>query len=163
MKAFYLGRECPIVYKGGRGLSSFIAKDDATYEIHIVGQKAYIKRRIIDLYKKQAREIIKPLVVNYCLLLKVQYQNLSFKDTKTRWGSASSLGNLSFNWRLIMAPMEIIKYVVAHEVAHLVEMNHQKKFWLLCEKLCVDSRNKHKWLRLNGYKFMQVNFNEQLV
>lgn len=159
-RCFYLGQECLIIHKGGRGLNVLNRINSQSYELYIVGNKEYMMRRIKDFYKKQAQIIITPMVIKYCEILSVKYNRLSFKDTKTRWGSASSTKNLSFNWRVIMAPIEIIEYVAAHETAHLLEMNHKKSFWRLCEKLCSNSLEKHKWLKENGHNFMRVNFEE---
>jgi hypothetical protein len=68
------------------------------------------------------------------------------RDTKSRWGSCSGTGNLSFSWRLILAPEPVIDYVVAHEVAHLAEMNHGPRFWRLVERLVPDTRGPRLWL-----------------
>ena len=68
------------------------------------------------------------------------------RDTKSRWGSCSSKGNLSFSWRLIFAPEEVVDYVVAHEVAHLAEMNHGPRFWRLVETLMPGYARHRRWL-----------------
>lgn len=157
-QSFYLGKKCSILFKGGRGLSELVQLNENQYELYITGLQEHMPRRIQDFYKKQSQLIITPIVKKYCDNLNVKYNKLSFKDTKTRWGSASSTKNLSFSWRIVMLPIDILDYVVAHEVAHLIEMNHQKSFWNLCEKLCKDSLNKHKWLKENGHQFMRINF-----
>jgi predicted metal-dependent hydrolase len=72
---------------------------------------------------------------------------VALRDQKTRWGSCSRRGNLSFNWRLIMAPPEVLRYVVAHEMAHLREPNHSARFWRLVEKMYGDYTQPRKWLR----------------
>jgi hypothetical protein len=69
------------------------------------------------------------------------------RDTKSRWGSCSGRGNLSFSWRLVFAPEPVINYVVAHEVAHLAEMNHGPRFWRLVESLSPDSAAARAWLK----------------
>jgi predicted metal-dependent hydrolase len=69
------------------------------------------------------------------------------RDTQSRWGSCSARGNLSFCWRLILAPESVLDYVVAHEVAHLVEMNHSPRFWRLVDTLCPDSAAPRAWLK----------------
>ena len=71
----------------------------------------------------------------------------NIRDTKSRWGSCSGQGNLSFSWRLIFAPEWVIDYVVAHEVAHLAEMNHGPRFWRLVESLSPDSAAARAWLK----------------
>jgi predicted metal-dependent hydrolase len=72
---------------------------------------------------------------------------INIRDTKSRWGSCSGRGNLSFSWRLIFAPEWVIDYVVAHEVAHLAEMNHGPRFWRLVESLSPDSAAARAWLK----------------
>ena len=71
---------------------------------------------------------------------------VSVRDTKSRWGSCSASGNLSFSWRLIFAPEEVVDYVVAHEVAHLVEMNHGPRFWRLVDSLVPGNARPRAWL-----------------
>ena len=75
---------------------------------------------------------------------------ISMRDTRSRWGSCSRAGNLNFSWRLVMAPDRVLEYVVAHEVAHLRELNHGDRFWALVDELCPDSQQARKWLRANG-------------
>ncbi|TIO80025.1 MAG: M48 family metallopeptidase, partial [Mesorhizobium sp.] len=73
-------------------------------------------------------------------------------------GSCTSEGNLSFSWRIMMAPPAVINYLVAHEVAHLKEMNHGPKFWKLCEKLCPDTDRCKDWLKRNGGALQAIVF-----
>jgi predicted metal-dependent hydrolase len=77
------------------------------------------------------------------------YGQISVRDQRTRWGSCSHKGNLSFNWRLIMAPPGVVNYIVAHELAHLVEMNHSKRFWKTVEAWCPDYQRHKRWLKEN--------------
>ena len=72
------------------------------------------------------------------------------RDTKSRWGSCTTDGVLSFSWRLILAPRHVMDYVVAHEVAHLREMNHGPRFWKLCGEICHSVRSAREWLEANG-------------
>ena len=76
--------------------------------------------------------------------------HVAIRDTATRWGSCSAAGNLSFSWRLILAPPRVLNYVVAHEVAHLNEMNHSASFWHLVTELVGDPSCERLWLRRNG-------------
>jgi predicted metal-dependent hydrolase len=75
---------------------------------------------------------------------------ITVKDTKSRWGSCSHSGNLAYSWRLVLAPQSVAEYVCAHEVAHLMEMNHSPKFWKLVGTLCPDYANQRRWLKVNG-------------
>ncbi len=78
------------------------------------------------------------------------YERVTIRDQKTRWGSCSSRGTLSFNYRLIFAPPEILDYVVVHELCHLTHMNHSADFWKLVESVLPDYKLRRKWLREHG-------------
>lgn len=86
------------------------------------------------------------------------YGRVTIRDTRSRWGSCSSGGNLMFSWRLIMAPREVLDYVAAHEVAHLVEMNHSSAFWNVVEGICPEYRVPRHWLRKNGARLHAYRF-----
>ena len=75
---------------------------------------------------------------------------ISIRDTRSRWGSCSRAGNLNFSWRLILAPEPILDYVVAHEVAHLRELNHSDRFWAVVSDLCPDHKRARRWLKSRG-------------
>lgn len=82
--------------------------------------------------------------------LKLPINRVFIKGQKTRWGSCSQLKNLNFNWRLVMAPLPVLDYIVAHELAHLAEMNHSKKFWALVEEIYPGYKVHRAWLKKNG-------------
>ena len=82
--------------------------------------------------------------------LGVTFGRVSVKDQKSLWGSCSRAGNLNFSWRLRLAPPEVLDYVVVHELAHRLEMNHSPRFWAHVARLCPDYKARRKWLRLNG-------------
>ena len=100
--------------------------------------------------KQRARKRAKELAGRFCVGLGVKYNRISVRDTRTRWGSCSPTGTLSFCWRLIIAPPEVFGYVVAHEVAHLKFMDHSKDFWNIVEKLCPHYERYRSWLKLQG-------------
>ena len=83
---------------------------------------------------------------------------ISYKDTTSRWGSCTSEGRLAFSWRIMMAPPAVLDYLVAHEVAHLKEMNHGPKFWKLCEQLCPGTERCKAWLKRNGAALQAIGF-----
>ncbi len=85
---------------------------------------------------------------------------ITLRDTRSRWGSCSSTGNLMYSWRLIMAPAEVLNYVAAHEVAHLVEMNHSAAFWRVVGTLCPDYAAPRRWLRQNGAALHRYRFED---
>ena len=146
-----------IVHRPGRGVNTIISTDDGP-EIHIHGQESALARRIADHLKKEAKATIEPMALNLAAGTGRRVKSIRFKDTTSRWGSCSSDGNLSFSWRIMMAPPKVIAYLVAHEVAHLTEMNHGPKFWVLCGKLCPDSDNCRAWLKRNGGKLHSIGF-----
>ena len=78
------------------------------------------------------------------------------RDPKSRWGSCSSTGGLSFSWRLVFAPEDVMDYVVAHEVSHLVHMNHGKRFWRLVERLCPGAERHRLWLNRNRAQLLRI-------
>jgi predicted metal-dependent hydrolase len=83
----------------------------------------------------------------------IETRRISIRDQKTRWGSASSKRNLNFNWRITRMPEEIFDYIVIHELAHLSELNHSKRFWAIVDKHCPDFRTHRLWLRDNGRRY----------
>lgn len=85
------------------------------------------------------------------------YERITIRDQKTRWGSCSNNGTLSFNYRLMLAPMKILDYVVVHELCHLTHMNHSKDFWNLVEHILPDYKISKKWLKENGNKLTIEN------
>lgn len=104
-------------------------------------------------YKKQAREKITEYVDYYGRKMGVSYGRIAIREQKTCWGSCSSKKNLNFNWKLILMPPEIMEYVVVHELSHLFEMNHSKKFWKIVETYLPDYKVRRKWLKDNGKKY----------
>ncbi len=110
---------------------------------------AEIRKRIHAFYKDKASQIIHERLEELGTFYGSTYRRVSFRDQKTRWGSCSAQGNLNFNWRLAMAPIEIVDYVVAHELCHLRHMNHSKAFWAWVEKAIPDHKEARAWLRKN--------------
>lgn len=100
--------------------------------------------------RKVGRTIFQERVQHFAALMQVEYQNITIKDQKTRWGSCSSKKNLNFNYRLLLMPASLLDYVVVHELAHLKEMNHSKKFWGIVEAVLPDYKQQRK--RLMEYR-----------
>lgn len=82
------------------------------------------------------------------------YNRITIRDQKTRWGSCSARGTLSFNWRLMLAPPAILDYVVVHELCHLTHMNHSPAFWQAVEAVCPDYRDSRRWLKEHGQELV---------
>ena len=110
------------------------------------------KEQLEKWYRIRAKENIESRVKVFAAKIGESPNKVTIKAQKTRWGSCSSLGNLNFNWRLIMMPQKIIDYVVVHELCHLKEMNHSSAFWNRVEEIIPDYRNRRKWLKNNAWK-----------
>jgi len=109
-----------------------------------------------------AKEIIPEKVAYYARLMGVTYGRIAIRKQKSRWGSCSREGNLNFNCLLMMAPPEVLDYVVVHELSHRLEMNHSVRFWAQVEKVLPDYRTQRKWLKEHGNQLvlrMQGVFN----
>ena len=107
-------------------------------------------------YRGEARRIIAVRVREFAAVLGVTYSRLTIRDGRSRWGSCSSLGGLNFSWRLILAPPEILDYVVIHELAHLRELNHSPRFWAIVAAHCPDYRKHQRWLKEHGAELQQL-------
>ncbi len=101
-------------------------------------------------YKDKAKEKITPKVEQYAKQLGVEYKGILISDLKYRWGSCTLKGNLNFNWRLIKAPHFVINYVVVHELAHLLELNHSERFWNIVRVQLPNYLEAKVWLKENG-------------
>ena len=111
------------------------------------------KKRFVDWYRDQARLYLSERVNHYAALHQFAYQQIKITSARTRWGSCSGRGTISFTWRLMMAPPDIIDYVIIHELSHTVHHNHSRDFWALVGKLLPDYAAKRKWLNQNGHHF----------
>ena len=89
-------------------------------------------------------------VAHFAPLLGVEFGRVRVKDQRTLWGSCTPAGDLNFNWRLTLAPPEVLDYVVIHELAHRLEMNHSRRFWAHVARLCPQWRERRRWLRENS-------------
>ncbi len=102
-------------------------------------------------YRKQAADIISARVAYYVSRYGFSYAKFGITGARTRWGSCSQKGSLNFSWRLVMAPMEIIDYVVVHELVHTRHHNHSREFWNAVAQIIPDYRQRRSWLKGNGY------------
>lgn len=103
-------------------------------------------------YRRQAHHIFAQRVAYWNARYGFEHGRISIKDQKSRWGSCSQAGNLNFNWRLLLAPIEALDYIVIHELAHLKEGNHSSRFWALVATQCPDYKQQRRWLRQHGHE-----------
>jgi predicted metal-dependent hydrolase len=103
-------------------------------------------------YTAQARLVISERVQVYAAQYGFEYRQVKITSARTRWGSCSTRGSLNFSWRLVMAPMPAIDYVVVHELVHLREKNHSRRFWEQVEAILPNYTQQVRWLKANGYK-----------
>ncbi|PQA88604.1 hypothetical protein CW354_10005 [Marinicaulis flavus] len=118
--------------------------------IRVGGRAEHLNRRVTDWLKREARKRLTDRADYYCSELGKKRRAIRIRDTKTRWGSCTSDGDMSFCWRLIMAPPEILNYVAAHECAHLIHLDHSPAFWRVVRELGVDARGAARWLGDHG-------------
>jgi len=114
------------------------------------GGAEYTERRVHDYLKREARKDLQKAAAFYAHALGVRVRRLSIRDQSSRWGSCTSAGSLSFSWRLILAPPYVLDYLAAHEVAHLVEMNHSPRFWRVVARVCDHVERAKTWLDTHG-------------
>jgi predicted metal-dependent hydrolase len=142
---------------GTRGTVEIAAGTDGPLLI-VHGDRRHLARRIADFLKREAKAEIEALVAKHAETVGRKAKAIRFKDTTSRWGSCTSDGTLAFSWRIMMAPRPVIDYLVAHEVAHLKEMNHGPKFWKLCRELCPRTDEARAWLKRNGAALQAIGF-----
>jgi Predicted metal-dependent hydrolase len=114
--------------------------------------------RVAAFLKTEARSRLVAATDRHAAALGRPYGRITLRDTRSRWGSCSAEGNLMYSWRVVMAPPEVLDYLVAHEVAHLAEMNHSPAFWDTVARLCPGFRGPRAWLRQQGGTLMQLRF-----
>lgn len=137
-------------------LRGLVACDEATRTLHVPGGSAHLARRLTDWLKAEAAHDLDVASTRHAMAMETRFRKLNVRDQKSRWGSCSSDGVLSYSWRLILAPPFVLDYVAAHEVAHLQEMNHSARFWRLVLKHCPDARQARTWLKLYGARLHTI-------
>lgn len=124
--------------------------------LHIPGGPSHMRRRLIDWLKAEARRDLEAACARHAKTLGVSIAAITLRDQSTRWGSCSSAGSLNFNWRLVLAPEFVLDYVAAHEVAHILEMNHRPVFWRTVARALPDYEHGKAWLKAHGAALMAI-------
>jgi predicted metal-dependent hydrolase len=128
-------------------------------QILVPRRSSSIGAQVKGFLKSLARDHLAQASDHFAQRLGYSYQGLRLRDTRSRWGSCSSDGYLMYSWRLVMAPRDVLNYVAAHEVAHLVEMNHSKSFWTVVHDIYGDYEKPRDWLRSSGNQLHRYDFN----
>ena len=129
----------------GRGLLAV-----ADGEIRVGGPAHLLERQVTAWLRAEARRMLVPRSEAAAARIGSTVAKVTIRDTRSRWGSCSSTGALSYSWRLVLAPEHVLDYVVVHEVAHLRELNHGPRFWRLVAELMPDHAPARRWLKVNG-------------
>jgi predicted metal-dependent hydrolase len=144
------GVDHKIVHRSGRGTVWTEVRDSGEKIICVAGDAEHVDRRVHDFLKREAKADLAKASEKYAAQLGVKVKRIQIRDQSSRWGSCTTEGSLSFSWRLILAPAFVLDYLAAHEVGHLVEMNHSAKFWRLVGKICPATERAKKWLDTHG-------------
>jgi hypothetical protein len=140
-----------LVHRSGeRGTVWTETRDSGEKILCVAGGVEHMDRRVHDFLKREARKELQKAAQFYAGELGVRVKRISIRDQSSRWGSCTSAGSLSFSWRLILAPPFVLDYLAAHEVAHLVEMNHSARFWRVVGKVCSSVARAKNWLDTHG-------------
>jgi len=136
--------------RGARGTVWREIDDRGQRLICVAGDAPHVSRRVHDFLKREAKHDLEAASRRATQALGILFRRVSVRDQRSRWGSCSSSGVLSFSWRLIMAPPFVLDYLAAHEVAHLVEMNHSRRFWRIVAGIYPDVSRAKSWLDAHG-------------
>lgn len=150
----YLGKEYPIQITQ----DTEIQQDYAVFEeekLHIFVKQhedEKIKQALKRFYYQQCKMLVERSIKSYQNNFKVKPRSIKITDNKTNWGTCDSKLQLTFNWKLAMAPQKVIDYVVVHEMCHMVHLNHDRSFWRLVGKIIPDYEQQENWLALSSWK-----------
>ncbi|CDK39487.1 M48 family metallopeptidase [Halorubrum sp. AJ67] len=151
----YLGEEFEVIVE--RRPSSEIAENAFRLAEHHVEQTS-IQRALETLYRRKAREYFEDRADQLADEMGVEYDRIEIRNQRTKWGSCSTTGTLGLNWRLMMAPPDVVEYILIHELAHLREQNHTDDFWSIVAEYDPEYEDNSEWLETNSANLI---FSEQ--
>ena len=148
----YLGEELTLRVRVEPGrVRAHVARRGGVLRVAVGSSgRAAVRDALERWYRRRARIEVGERLDDATARAGTDYSSLSIRGQRTRWASCSSHGAMSFNWRLLLAPIEVLDYVVEHEVAHLEVLGHSRRFWSLVERRCPDYRRHERWLRRYG-------------
>lgn len=155
-KFLYLGKTYPIqiLPDEDREQDSVHLKNDVLY-VHVrEHEDERIKQALKRFYYQQCKSLVEGRIRAYQGNFKTKPRGVKISDNKANWGTCDSKYQLTFNWKLAMAPLEVIDYVVVHEMCHMVHLNHERSFWRLVGKILPDYEERQKWLAVSSWKMV---------
>jgi hypothetical protein len=144
----YLGNQYPLsIIENNKSAVRFV--EDTIY----ISSKAFLnaERNIIRWYQTEAYKVLTERTEYFSASVNMKPSSIRLSGAKRRWGSCGRKGNINYNWRLIMAPLEILDYIVVHELAHLRHHNHSKQYWNLVFSIMPEYKSRELWLKKNGH------------
>lgn len=147
----------PLRITAGAGRSVRIDGD----ALVVPGDPERVATRVAAYLKVRARDRLVAASDHYAAQIDRRVSQVTLRDTRSRWGSCTSDGSLMYSWRLIMAPPRVLDYVAAHEVAHMVEMNHSPDFWAVVDRLFPGWQTERRWLKTQGGGLQSIRFDSQ--
>jgi predicted metal-dependent hydrolase len=158
----YLGEENTVRLSRSSSKDILVELRDNTFYIHMDTQEhsnninQIIKEALRGWYINRAKEVFLNRTRYYADKMGLYPEEVRVKGQKTLWGSCSGKNNLNFNYKLLLAPIDVLDYVVVHELAHIRHKNHSKSFWMLVEKHMADYKYKRDWLKVNGHSLERL-------
>jgi predicted metal-dependent hydrolase len=143
----YLGRDLELVKQENHHGDSIVLEENKLKVSPDLFNNGLLEMALEQWYRIEAAKLINDTADKLSSQMGIDYKRILIRGQKTRWGSCSHKKNLSFNWKLIMAPEPVVEYVIIHELVHLKEMNHSKRFWELVAHYCPVWRENKKWLK----------------
>lgn len=153
---FYLGQRLQLKITRSKRKPDVTLSENALLVNLYTGDPTTAEELLRRWYYRQASLLLKEKTQDWAKKLGVSIKKITLKDQKTRWGSCSSLGNINYNWRIIMAPPEVITYLVLHETAHRVHLNHSAAFWQLVGRHQPDYLLQKQWLKEHGALLFKI-------
>lgn len=156
--AVFAGAELPLRERREPGSKTRVSAEDGGLTLVRGGDGMRAREALRAFYETRAQEAFGERVRFWAARMGLveRVKRVTIKDQRSLWGSCSEAGNLNFNWRVVLAPPEVLDYLVIHELAHLREMNHSSRFWAHVSEHCADYKARRKWLRLNAARLKRA-------
>jgi predicted metal-dependent hydrolase len=150
----YLGNTYPIRFCENKNIKQdYVVFEGETLHIYVKQlEDEIIKQALKRFYYQQCKALVEKSISSYQSYFKTKPRSIRITDSKSTWGTCDSRQQLTFNWRLAMAPREVVDYVVVHEMCHMVHLNHDRSFWRLVGKIMPNYKEKENWLALSNWK-----------